>query len=99
MVSKDLTIDEIISYKPARVRKHKTIHPDSPHCYEEVKTPNGKTQYVCSLPKCTHMLNIPQWIVGKESLCSSCYKSFIIGEDRVLKCEDCIEKRDWLDYG
>lgn len=59
------------------------------HQYELLITPRGLNQYICTLPKCTHSLNIDRWIVGKENLCSSCLNSHIVEEDKVLLCQDC----------
>ncbi len=73
-----------------KVRGSSKSH-EGPHSYRRILTPNGKEQYLCTLPSCTHSHNIPSWIIGKENRCESCGVSFIINEDKNLKCEDCRE--------
>ena len=88
-----LDINQIISVTRKK-RKITLSHPNSPHCYTKIVTPNGHEQFICTLPKCSHSLNIAQWIIGKENLCQGCYKPHIIQEDKELKCEDCLENED-----
>lgn len=83
-----LDINQIVNRKKIST---KIISHTGPHCYEKVLTPNAKIQYICTLPKCVHSLNIPSWIQGKENLCKVCYQSFIVNEDHNLICENCIE--------
>ena len=72
-------------------RRSKHSHTSS-HAYVLRVSPSGKDTFYCSLPTCTHCLNIPHQIVGRKSLCQSCMKEFIVGEDKILSCNSCNER-------
>jgi hypothetical protein len=81
----------LITSVRSKKRGTKSSH-NGAHAYKRLVTPNGKEQYLCTLPGCTHSLNMSYWIIGKENRCDSCGMSFIIGENRILTCEDCLER-------
>lgn len=94
--TKPMKLDpSLITLPKKKARGAKNIH-FGPHGYKKLTTPNGREQYICTLPRCTHSLNIASWIVGKENQCESCGRAFIIGESKELKCEICNESRNEL---
>ena len=82
-------LDPTLITKPRRVQRGAKKAHEGCHSYKCIITPNGRKQYICTLPRCTHSLNLESWIIGKENSCESCGRNFIIDESKELKCEDC----------